>query len=433
MIEQNIEEVVLTKSAAQKSIEYFRRNLPEESLSYIFGTTIEKAKGQILFATDPLFPKDTDYESKSMTYCRASFGFMAREFPKLMKAGKSFVVSLHCHPINCLSHTDEQAHLEMMKAYPNILTGYYNDGKIEFFKYCNGFEKVKHRIVDLKLYDRQVRAFGSDAQFKLITSHVAVIGCGGASQLAYLLAEQGIGKLTLVDPDSWDKTSLNRVWIPRSHVGINKAESLARLVKRWRDVEVNAFPCAVEDLPNGALEDADVLAAMTDTFKSRKHVNRLAVRMKKPAVFGAVEIRVEENEIKEMVGQCVVYIPEKTPCYECNLQVDPKRAMKETVDRKIWRRFARKYGLPVDSAPVPSLANLNNIIVSLLSDETVKILTGYAEPVHYQYWDHLRRKLLVVEAEKDPQCPACGEVNQAAIEESDLISTEEALSKGAGD
>ena len=33
--------------------------------------------------------------------------------------------------------------------------------------------------------------------------------------------------------------------------------------------------------------------------------------------------------------------------------------------------------------------------------------------------------------EKDPHCRACGEVKQADIDGSDLISTEEVLSKGA--
>ena len=152
--------------------------------------------------------------------------------------------------------------------------------------------------------------------------------------------------------------------------------------------------------------------------------------MKKPAILAAAEIRAKENRIESIVGECIVYLPDKTPCYECNLEVDPQQAMKEAMDEKTWRNFARKYGLPPDSAPVPSLANLNNIIVSLISDEILKIVTGYAKPIHYQYWDHLKRKLIIVKAERDSECPACGEIKQVEVEESDLISTEEALSKG---
>jgi molybdopterin/thiamine biosynthesis adenylyltransferase len=433
MINQKIKEIVLTKSTVRRCIDYFRSNLPRESVVFGFGKAIEKQDGTIVIATSPVFPRDTDYESRSESRCSVSLEFMAREFPKHSKKAEKAVVSWHAHPIDGLSRMDENAHMEMLKGYSHILTGYYHCGKFEFFKHDGGFKKVEHRIVDMRFYDRQMRAFGLDAQFKLITTHVALIGCGGAAQLAYLLAQEGIGKLTLIDPDSWDKTSLGRVWIPRSQVGMNKAESLMKLVKRWRSTEVKAFPCAVEDLPREALEDVDVLVAMTDTFKSRINVNRLAVDMKKPAVFGGAEIRAKKNKIESMIGECIVYLPDKTPCYECNLKVDPRQAMRESMDKKIWRRFARKYGLPADSAPAPSLANLNNIIVSLISDEIMKIVTAYAETIHYQYWDHLKRKLIVVTAEKNTECPACGSIQPAEVKESDLISTEEALGKGAGD
>lgn len=430
MSNQNIQEIILTKSAFKKCIRYFRSNLPNESLVFVFGKVVEKKGGRIVIAAYPIFPDENDYDTRSETSCRISQEFMAREFSKHFKKGESLVLSWHSHPIDCLSRKDEQAHLEMLKAYPNIFTGFYNRRNFEFFKYDDGFRKVKSKIIDMTIYDRQIRAFGYDAQFKLITSHVALIGCGGAAQLAYLLAEQGIGKLTLIDPDAWDRTSLNRVWIPRSHVGMNKAESLAKLIRRRRNVEVDAFPYPIEDLPENVLEDIDILVAMTDTFKSRIYVNRLAIDMKKPAVFGAAEINAKNNRIERMVGECIVYVPNKTPCYECNLKVDPKQAMKESMDRKTWRKFARKYGLSVDSPPVPSLANLNNIVVSLMSDEILKIITGYAEPVHHQYWDHLKRKLFVVNAERNPECPACKEIGHVKIHESDLITREEALSRG---
>lgn len=430
MTNQNIKEIVLTRSMERRCIDYFRSNLPRESVAFGFGKAIEKPNGTIVIAASPVFPQNTDYESRSETRCSVSLEFMAREFPKHSKKAEMAVFSWHAHPIDGLSSVDERAHMEMLKGYSHILTGYYHGGKFEFFKHNGGFKKVEHRVVDTKFYDRQIRAFGLDAQFKLVTTHVALVGCGGAAQLAYLLAQEGIGKLTLIDPDSWDKTSLNRVWIPRTHVRRNKAESLMKLIKRWRSTEVTAFPCAVEDLPQGTLEDVDILVAMTDTFKSRINVNRLAVDMKKPAVFGGVEIGAKKNKIEGMIGECIVYLPDKTPCYECNLRVDPKRAMRESMDKKLWRRFARKYGLPADSAPAPSLANLNNIIVSLMSDEIMKIVTGYPEPIHYQYWDHLKRKLIVVTAEKNAECPACGSIRPAEVKESDFISTEEALSKG---
>ena len=429
MINQHVKEVLLSRNVVKKCSKYFLVNLPNESIVFLFGRSLDKKDGKIIIATDPVIPQNEDYASRSTTKCKVSFEFMAREFLQKFKSGKELVISWHSHPINGLSSADKDAHLEMLKGFKNVLTGYFNEGRFEFYQFQNGFRQVKHRIVEMKFFDRQIRAFGYDAQYRLLATHVALIGCGGASQLAYLLAEKGIGKLTLVDPDKWDLTSLNRVWIPRSHVGMNKAKSLQKLLK-WRDIEVRAFDCAVENLPPEVLEEADILVAMTDTYKSRIYVNRLAVNMKKPAVFAGSEIRAKDDTIEIMAGNCVVYIPGKTPCYECNLEIDPQRALKELMDRKKWRKFARKYGLQADSPPVPSLASLNTIIVSLVSDEILKIVTGYSSPIHYQYWDHLKRKLIIVEAERRPECPACGEFRQTEPRESDLISTEEALSAG---
>lgn len=422
MRNQNVRELILAKGLVKKCIAYFKSNLPQESLTFAFGPTIEKPTGKVLIATQAVFPQDNDYILRSEIRCKVSFEFMLKNFPRFFKDDKELVLAWHSHPIDGLSDVDmEKGHLEMLKAYPNILTGYYHSGRFEFFQYKDeNFEPVKHRIVEIEFYDRQMRAFGSDAQIKLITTHVALIGCGGSCPLTYLLAETGIGKLTLVDPDSWDKTSLNRVWVPGSHIGMNKAKSLQKLL-RWRDVEVIAHPCAVEDMPREDLEDVDILIAFTDTFKSRIFVNRLALKMKKPTIFAASEIRAEGNQIGLMVGDCVVCLPGHTPCYECKLDVDPKRMLKETMNRKLWRRFAKKYGLPIDFPPVPSLASLNNVIASLVCDEVMKIVTGYAKPIHFQYWDHLNRKLTVLKAEKNPECPACREFTPVKIDENDLI------------
>jgi len=61
MVEQNVKELILTKSTAKRCIDYFLKNLPEESLVFVSGKTIEKRDGTIAIATNPLFPKDSDY------------------------------------------------------------------------------------------------------------------------------------------------------------------------------------------------------------------------------------------------------------------------------------------------------------------------------------------------------------------------------------
>ncbi|MCP2223741.1 HesA/MoeB/ThiF family protein [Bradyrhizobium elkanii] len=60
-------------------------------------------------------------------------------------------------------------------------------------------------------YDRQIRAFGSDGQAKLERLRIAVVGAGGTgSVVTQQLAHLGVRNFLLIDPDSVERTNLNR-------------------------------------------------------------------------------------------------------------------------------------------------------------------------------------------------------------------------------
>jgi len=426
-LKQSISLIVLPKRIVDEAIKLFEYNLPRESLLFLFGKVERRSKKQLLIATETLIPEDKDYVFKSQSGCEISYKYIAREFLGLLEKHE-LVATWHCHPIHGLSSIDKHdGHTVMTKVFPNQLTGYYNSGKFAFYQYKEDFEPVPHNVVDTEAYDRQVRAFTEFAQLQLASAHVAIIGCGGlGSQLAFLLAQKGIGKLTLIDPDKWDRTSLNRVWIPHWCVGENKAESLADLL-RWRDLDVGTHPCRVEDLAEERFEDADILVATTDSITGRIYVNRLAIKAEKPAIFAATEIKANPQNIEAMMGDCLVYLPNQTPCFECNLSVDAMQIARETTEPELWKKYAAKYGLPLDLPPSPSVVDLNICVSSLVSDEITKILTGHAKPLHHLYLDFLSRHLITIEASRNPECTACKAPEKVELRESDLISTEQAL------
>jgi molybdopterin/thiamine biosynthesis adenylyltransferase len=238
-----------------------------------------------------------------------------------------------------------------------------------------------------------------------------------------LLAQKGIRNFTLADPDAWDKTSMHRVWIPPSHINRNKAESLAEIVGE-RGINARALPFKEESVPPSEL-DADILIIATDSISSRIIGNNLAIELRRPAVIVGTEIGPHNQQT--MVGECRVYLPEKTPCYRCNLSVDPLQLARETENPENWRKFASKYGLPLDSDPVPSLVDLNTMVASLASDEVTKIITGIHEPIPHQYIDFLNRRLIRIEATRNPECPSCRQVEAVQLGDSDIIQTETAL------
>lgn len=79
---------------------------------------------------------------------------------------------------------------------------------------------------------------------KLRNAHVLVAGLGGVGAFAAeMLCRAGIGKLTLIDHDSYNITNLNRqIGALHSTLGMSKAEVIkARLLDINPDVEVNAI------------------------------------------------------------------------------------------------------------------------------------------------------------------------------------------------
>src|SRR5690606_31480359 len=87
---------------------------------------------------------------------------------------------------------------------------------------------------ETRRYARHIvlKGLGGAGPAALKTAHVAVLGAGGlgAAVIAYLAAA-GVGRLTIVDPDSVTLSNLQRQVIHRSDdEGIGKARSAARFV-----------------------------------------------------------------------------------------------------------------------------------------------------------------------------------------------------------
>ena len=94
------------------------------------------------------------------------------------------------------------------------------------------------------IYTRTEMVLGAEATERLIGSHVAVFGVGGVGgHAAEAIARAGVGKITLVDPDSVSVTNLNRQMAALvSTIGKNKAEAMkARIADINPDCEVRAI------------------------------------------------------------------------------------------------------------------------------------------------------------------------------------------------
>ena len=101
---------------------------------------------------------------------------------------------------------------------------------------------------------------------------VAVLGCGGlGSQVAWILARLGVGKLILYDFDVVEASNLNRQNYSVSDIGKKKAQATAERIKDWlphvcveaRDEFVDA------ELLEGIEAEADIVVEAYDGVQSK--------------------------------------------------------------------------------------------------------------------------------------------------------------------
>lgn len=94
-------------------------------------------------------------------------------------------------------------------------------------------------------YSRNQKSLSNNDQQQLLSSHVAVIGLGGlGGTVTEILARIGIGRLTLVDGDSFDESNLNRQLLSKpADLGKPKAETAKnRVLEINPAVETQAMP-----------------------------------------------------------------------------------------------------------------------------------------------------------------------------------------------
>jgi adenylyltransferase/sulfurtransferase len=207
----------------------------------------------------------------------------------------------------------------------------------------------------LARYKRQILlpGFGPEAQAKLATAKVLVIGAGGLGVPALqYLAGMGIGSIGIVDGDVISLDNLHRQIIyTEEEIGQPKAKLAASKLRALNSgISIHAFEEKLS--PDNALrliEPYDVVLDATDNFPARYLINDASVILDKPFVYGAVH---------QFEGHVSVFNFQGGPTYRC------------------------LYPIPPSAAEIPDCNNAGvlgvvpGIIGCRQALETVKIITG---------------------------------------------------------
>ena len=223
---------------------------------------------------------------------------------------------------------------------------------------------------ELARYNRHIiiPGFGMEAQMKLKSAKVLVIGSGGlGSPVLLYLAAAGVGTLGIVDFDVVDDSNLQRqVLFGVESVGTPKVEAARdRLIALNPHLHIRLHNTHINS--SNALDiikDYDVVADGTDNFPTRYLVNDACVLLDKPNVYASI------------------------------FQFDGQVSVFNFVDAKGFRgpNYRDLYPTPPPPGLVPSCAEggvlgvLPGIIGCLQALEVIKVITGVGETLSGRFY-----------------------------------------------
>jgi len=139
----------------------------------------------------------------------------------------------------------------------------------------------------------QLQGFGKEAQQKLATASVLVVGAGGLGVPALqYLSGMGIGTIGIVDGDSINLTNLHRqVLYTEADISYNKADTAAAKLRRLNSTIQYKVHDAMLDISNAIniIAQYDVVIDATDNFEARYLINDACIITGKPFVYAAIQ------------------------------------------------------------------------------------------------------------------------------------------------
>ncbi len=144
----------------------------------------------------------------------------------------------------------------------------------------------------MERYQRNKKLISQEEQDRLARARVVVLGCGGlGGYIIEMLSRIGVGRLTLVDFDTFDESNLNRQLLStEKNLGVSKVREAQRrvnLINSLVEVEVVEERVSEENI-DGIIEGAMVVVDALDSISLKKQVEESCARMNIPMIHGAI-------------------------------------------------------------------------------------------------------------------------------------------------
>ncbi len=138
---------------------------------------------------------------------------------------------------------------------------------------------------------------------------IAIAGCGSVgSEVAEIAARTGVGRVTLIDPDTLSAENIGRHVLTMHDVGKPKVDALAAHLLAINPELAITRICGA--FSGDLAETPDLIISAVDSFQCESLINIYALAAKVPAIYAGVWGAAS-------VGELYYVIPGKTPCYHC--------------------------------------------------------------------------------------------------------------------
>lgn len=232
------------------------------------------------------------------------------------------------------------------------------------------------------LYDRHRGLLESDA---LARRRVLIAGLGSfGAPVAIALAQAGVGRFVLVDPDTLEPANLSRHPCGWEDIGRRKTDAVADRVRAHHpDAEVVKLPVDVNAEPECLQREiaaSDLICVLTDENRSRFNLNQWCVEQNKPALFARALTRARGGDVLRLR-------PGKGPCLACLFAAGLRGGEEEVSTLRQAARDAPAYNAPAERAAQvqPGLAADIAPLAHFVVQQALVLLAPDGDP-----WDRLR-------------------------------------------
>jgi molybdopterin/thiamine biosynthesis adenylyltransferase len=175
-------------------------------------------------------------------------------------------------------------------------------------------EKLQKKIKYEELVARNKFIIPKKLQDKIKKCRIMLLGCGLGAQIGVLAARTGFMNFILIDGDKVELSNLNRQAFRYDHIGKNKAEALALMIKEINPkANVEYYPIYLKSkkLAKEFIDKSDVVVNMADPEEILYFVNDYSQDTEKPVFFplnlawgGYVLVFTpDSSRLKEIIGE----------------------------------------------------------------------------------------------------------------------------------